>query len=143
MKNFIVIATLLALMGAAASAQPPPIIDMHMHAWSLKEFGGESVPACIGAKGVEMHGIDPAKPFDFAAQATCKVMVNSPATDAAVLAETVVEMKRFNIVAGVIAGERPIVAAWRKAHPDRFIPAANFFLGDDALPPRGRSRSPD
>jgi len=134
MKKLNVIATLLALMGTPASARPLPIIDMHLHAWSLKEFGGESVPACVGAKGVEMHGIDPAKPFDFAAQATCKVMVNSPATDAAVLAETVVEMKRFNIVAGVIAGERQIVADWRKAYPDRFIPAANFFLGDDAPP---------
>ena len=40
---------------------------MHMHAWSLSEFGGQSVPGCVGAKGVDMHGIDPAKPFDFAA----------------------------------------------------------------------------
>jgi predicted TIM-barrel fold metal-dependent hydrolase len=113
---------------------PLPIIDMHMHAWSLKEFGGESVPGCVGAKGVEMHGIDPAKPFDFTAQATCKVMMRSPATDAAVMAETFAQMEKFNIVAGVISGDRPIVAAWRKKHPGRFIPAANFFL-DEGLPP--------
>lgn len=113
---------------------PLPIIDMHMHAWSLKEFGGESVPGCVGAKGVEMHGIDPGKPFDFTAQATCKVMIKSPATDAAVLAETFAQMEKFNIVAGVISGDRPLVAAWRKKHPERFIPAANFFL-DEGLPP--------
>ncbi len=92
------------------------------------------MPGCIGAKGVEMHGVDPSKPFDFTAQVSCKAMVDSPATDAAVLADTVAQMKRFNIVAGVIAGDRPIVAAWRKAHPDRFIPAANFFLDENAPP---------
>lgn len=132
--------SIFALLSAAAAqaanpAPPPPIIDMHMHAWTLDEFGGESVPACIAAKGVEMVGTDPGKPFDFTAQAECKVMVQSPATDAAVLAETVAQMRRFNVVAGVIAGERPTVAVWRKAHPDRFIPAANFFLDDKAPPP--------
>lgn len=127
---------ILALLAAQASAQAvsPPIIDMHMHAWSLSEFGGQSVPGCVGAKGVDMHGIDPAKPFDFATQAKCKVMIQSPATDAAVLAGTIAQMERFNIVAGVIAGDRPIVAAWRKQYPDRFIPAANFFT-DEGLPP--------
>ena len=128
---------LLALAWATASigqSAGKPVIDMHMHAWSLSEFGGESVEACVGAEGMEMLGINPAKPFDFKAQATCKQMVRSPATDAAVLNETVAQMKRFNIVAGMISGDRPIVAAWRKAHPDRFIPGANFFI-DDGPPP--------
>ncbi len=129
---------LFALAAAPSGASPLPVIDMHMHAWSLQEFGGESVPACIGAKGMEMHGIDPGKPFDFTAQASCKVMIPSPSTDEAVMAETVAEMQRFNIVSGVIAGERDIVAKWMKAHPSRFIPAANFFL-DDGLPPAGRA----
>lgn len=134
-------AGLLALLSAAPSMGQGvgmPIIDMHMHAWSLSEFGGESVEACLGASGVEMHGIDPAKPFDFTAQAKCFKPVRSPATDAAVLSETVAAMERFNIVAGVIAGDRPIVAAWRKAHPERFIPAANFFI-DGKAPPASRA----
>ena len=120
--------------GAVAQERGKPVIDMHMHAWSLSEFGGQSVPACIGAKGVELHGIDPAKPFDFTAQADCKVMIQSPASDAAILADTVAHMKRFNIVAGVIAGDRAMVASWRKQHPGLFIPAANFFV-DDNRPP--------
>lgn len=127
---------------AYAAAPPPPVIDMHMHAWSLQEFGGESVPGCVGAKGVEMHGVDPAKPFDFNAQASCAVMVQSPSTDAAVLEETVAEMRRFNIVSGVIAGDRELVARWMKAFPDRFIPAANFFI-DDKPPPASRAAELD
>ena len=121
----------LAFAGAAqAQGAGKPVIDMHMHAWSLSEFGGESVEVCIGADGMEMHGIDPSKPFDFKAQATCGNPQHSPATDAAVLSETVAAMDRFNIVAGVIAGDRSLVAEWRKAHPGRFIPAANFFTDD-------------
>ena len=122
---------LAALLSSVAHAQEPrpPIIDMHMHAWSLEEFGGQSVPGCIGAKGVEMLGIDPAKPFDISAQAECKLVVQSPATDEQVLAETLAEMKRLNIVTGVIAGDGALVARWQKVAPDRFIPAASFFIG--------------
>lgn len=114
---------------SAASAAPPPIIDMHMHAWSLQEFGGNPPPGCMGARGIDMHGIDPAKPFEFMAQATCKVMVEAPKTDEALLNETIAQMRRFNIVSGVISGERAIVAKWKAAAPDRFISAENFFDG--------------
>ena len=128
------ILALAAAAAASAPALPPPIIDMHLHAWSLQEFGGESVETCIGAKGADMHGIDPGQPFDFKAQATCQVMQKSPATDAAVLEDTVALMKRFNIVRGVLSGDREVVAAWMTAHPDRFIPGANFFTGQE-MPP--------
>lgn len=130
--SYIIAFAVVASQAAASTAAP--IIDMHMHAWSLSEFGGQSVPGCIGAKGVDMHGIDPAKPFDFTSQLTCKVMVQSPATDAAVMTETVAQMRRFNIVSGVISGDRPVVASWMKAYPDRFLPAANFFVDDKAPP---------
>lgn len=134
--------SILIFLGAVASqpsmqTQPPPIIDMHMHAWSLDEFGGSPPPGCLGARGVDMHGIDPAKPFDFMAQATCKVMVEAPKTDQALLDETLDEMRRFNVVAGVLAGDRNIVAKWRAAAPDRFIAAESFFDGP-GLPSAGR-----
>lgn len=129
---------ILYLAAHAATPQPLPVIDMHMHAWSLEELGGTPPPGCIGARGVEMHGVDPAKPFDFMAQATCKVMVDAPSTDQALLDETLAQMRRFNIVAGVLAGDRDIVRKWRAADPDRFIPAANFFT-DDKPPPVARA----
>ena len=125
---------LVATSAGHAQGVGKPIIDMHMHAWSLKEFGGESVPGCIGAKGMDMHGVDAAKPFDFTSQLSCKVMVSSPGNDAAVMSETVAAMKRLNIVSGVIAGDRPIVAAWMKAYPDLFVPAANFFIDEEPPP---------
>ena len=124
------------LMSGPAMAQSPgqPVIDMHMHAWSLAEFGPEPPEVCIGAEGVDMHGVDPGKPFDFKAQASCKHMMKAPATDAALLADTIRVMDRYNIVRGVIAGDGPIVRQWRSAGGGRFIPAANFFV-DDNRPP--------
>lgn len=127
------ILSMMAAVAAQATAAntAPPIIDMHMHAWSLQEFGGDPPPGCMGARGIDMHGIDPAKPFDFMAQATCKVMVKAPKTDDALLNETIAQMRRFNIVSGVLSGERELVAKWVAAAPDRFVSAANFFSGSD------------
>ena len=84
-----------------------------------------------------MHGVDPAKPFDFMSQATCKVTVEAPKTDTELLRSTLNEMQRFNVVSGVIAGDREVVAKWVAAAPDRFLSAANFFI-DDGLPPVSR-----
>lgn len=92
----------------------------------------------MGARGIDMHGVDPAEPFDFMAQATCKVTVDAPKTDKALLDETLAQMRRFNIVSGVIAGDREIVAKWHAAAPDRFIPAENFFV-DGKPPPVSRA----
>jgi hypothetical protein len=50
MKRRLLIMAAGAFASTAAYGQGAgkPIIDMHMHAWSLSEFGGESVPGCIG-----------------------------------------------------------------------------------------------
>jgi predicted TIM-barrel fold metal-dependent hydrolase len=126
---------LLAAHGKAAPARPPePIIDMHMHAWSLTEFGGEIPEACAGADGIDLHGIDPARPFDFKSQGSCPHMLKAPPNDEEVYRQTLRMMDRLHIVRGVIAGDRPVVAKWRASAPERFIPAANFFVDDDRPP---------
>jgi len=121
-------------MLVATATSPPPIIDMHMHAWSLAEFGSEPPEACVGRDGIDMHGIDPGVPFDFKAQDSCKHMLRAPADDAALLSDTLKMMDRYNVVLGVISGDGPIVAKWRAAAPGRFVPGANFFV-DDNRPP--------
>lgn len=129
----------LALSSAAfAQGSGKPIIDMHMHAWSLREFGGELPEVCAGPDGIEMHGVDAGKPFDFKDQMSCKHLIKAPPTDAALLSRTLAEMKRLNIVAGVLAGDRDIVREWRKVGGGRFVPAATFFT-DDNPPPLSRA----
>jgi predicted TIM-barrel fold metal-dependent hydrolase len=136
------LAGLVALATAASSSAQTigkPIIDMHMHAWSLvAEFGPNPVPkACIGADGAEMNPIDPAQPFDFAKLVECRHRAAPSRDDAALLADTLRVMDRYNIVAGVISGDGPVVANWRAVAPDRFIPGANFFV-DEGRPPLSR-----
>ncbi len=129
-------AGILAMMSAASSSGQgagKPIIDMHMHAYELAEFGPEPPRGCAGANGIVIHGRDPATPFDFSKLGTCKTMLDAPRSDAALLAETLAVMRRQNIVLGMISGGRPEVARFRAAAPDRFLPAANFFI--DGNPP--------
>lgn len=111
-----------------------PIIDMHMHAMGVSEFGSEPPEGCIAAEGVEMHGVDPGKPFDFKAQASCKRMVKAPADDAALIVETLRMMDRYNIVTAMLEGDPPVLANWRAAAPTRFLLGRHFFI-DDNRPP--------
>ena len=140
MRLAFVIGVLATIGASAAAAQGigKPIIDMHMHAWTLQEFGETPPPFCVGARGAVMNGHDPAKPLDFASLATCKVTFDAPRTDEPLLAQTLSEMRRFNIVAGVLAGDRDIVAKWRAAAPSLFLPAANFFI-DENPPPKSHA----
>ena len=120
--------------GAAAQGAGQPIIDMHMHAMAISEFGGTPPQGCIGAEGVDMHGLDAGRPFDFKAQATCKRMVDAPSSDAGLIADTVRMMKRHNIVLGMLEGDPPIIEQWRKAAPNRFLLGRTFFI-DGNRPP--------
>lgn len=128
----------LAALASASTLQAQgvgkPIIDMHMHAMAVSEFGSEPPEGCIAAEGVEMHGVDPGKPFDFKAQANCKRMVKAPADDAALIAETLRMMDRYNIVTGMLEGDPPVLAKWRAAAPGRFLLGRHFFV-DDNRPP--------
>ena len=126
--------TLASAFAAQAQGVGKPIIDMHMHAYGLSEFGPEPPRGCAGANGLVIHGRDPAQPFDFAKLGTCQTMLDAPKSDAALLTETIATMERYNIVAGVLSGDRPIVAKWRAAAPERFLPAAHFFTSEDAPP---------
>lgn len=121
---------------ATAQGRGEPIIDMHMHAWSIAaEFGNQAAPSvCVGPDGIEMNAVDPAKPFDFTALMRCKHRVRPSANDDALLADTLRVMDRFKIVRGVISGDRAVVAKWRSADRQRFIAGANFFI-DDSRPP--------
>ena len=62
---------LLAAAPAIGQGAGKPIIDMHMHAYELSEFGPEPPKACAGADGMTIHGDEPATPFTFAALVTC------------------------------------------------------------------------
>jgi uncharacterized protein len=135
MREFLALAALACASTAGAQGAGKPIIDMHMHAMTVSEFGSAPPEGCIAAEGVEMHGVDPAKPFDFEAQATCKRMVKAPASDAELIAETLRMMDRHNIVLGVLEGDPPLIGKWRAAAPSRFLLGRSPFIDGNPPPP--------
>ena len=121
----------LLLMSAAGTAQtPPPIIDMHLHAEALADFGSSRMPMCTPFP--EMPIWDQREPFSavFAkrrANPPCDDPVWSPVTDGAVMQDTIAAMKRHNVY-GVLSGDPERVASWRRAAPGRFWSGLGFSM---------------
>ena len=119
-----------------AGAQPnqrPPIIDMHLHALNVADFG-PTPTVCSDNRGIVWNGWDPRKPLVFAELSSCTgTQWRAPKTDVLLLQQTVAALRRYNIRA-VTSGTLEEVTQWRAAAPQRIIPAISFFKeGRDAL----------
>jgi uncharacterized protein len=102
----------------------PPIIDMHLHAHRLADYGGGR-PVCANNSAILYLGLDPRAPVtpdSLSRLKRCTTPVLSSASDDALMRETFAFLDRYNIIA-VAAGRLDRVAAWRAANPDRIIPA--------------------
>jgi hypothetical protein len=119
---------------ASAYAQNrPPIIDMHLHAHRLADYGG-GMAVCANDQEILYAGVDPREPTARASSPqikTCASPVPAAANDEAITSETHVLLDRYNIFA-VTTGPLERVRAWRAAAPDRIIPAHAF--GDPGSP---------
>ena len=114
------------------AADRPPIIDMHMHAYSADAQGPPPLAMCTPFK---LPAWDPATPFgdifmNAAKRPTCDDPVWSPETDEEVLSQTIDAMERRNIF-GVLSGTPDRVAQWMSVSPDRFLPGIGFQIGGD------------
>jgi uncharacterized protein len=122
---------------AGAAAPRAPIIDVHLHAEHVADYG--PTPAvCSDNRRIRWTGWDPRTPFSFPAEARGDAAQwTAPATDGGVMKETLAALQHYNI-RGVIAGAPEDLASWIAAEPRRLIPAVNFFAsGFDAA---GRPR---
>lgn len=123
--------TLLVLSGLAqAQPSPPPIIDMHLHAYGIAEFtqllGPAPVPHCVPMtdypvppSGTHWEGTFKAR------ELPCTTLL-SPTIDEQLMARTLEIMERHNIY-GVTSGNA--LSAWRAAAPDRIVPSLEFSGG--------------
>ena len=103
-----------------------PIIDMHIHAELLSEFGGGETAVCTGDQKLVLPAIDPKLPFNPQDMGTCAKPIKSSATDEKLLTETIEMFRRFNIRRAVTAGPFEILDKWYAAAPDRIIKAQSF-----------------
>lgn len=131
---------MIATLGFASHLQaaPPelPIIDMHVHAFPLSEFGPTPPVGCYMGEDSHWHGVDPSKPmfeqmFD---PSVCRKPMPAPTSDALVRDGSLDRFKKYNMYA-VTSGELDRVEDWRKAAPHRIIPSLNFFNGAGGVKP--------
>ena len=121
MKSMRLLALCLSLCPLWGQQLPAPIIDMHMHANSLGDFG-EAAPIrhCrpMTAHGTPLTGRDWMHTFR-SHEVDCEATW-SPATDEEVRAKTFEIMDQRNIL-GVVSGR--LAEQWAEMRPERFIVA--------------------
>jgi hypothetical protein len=122
------VAALLALPAAPTKVRAqrrPPILDMHMHAREAAHYGATGLPLCAPVE--RMPRWDQRHPLfeEPGAPPLCARPLVSPATDSALMRQTLDAMARHNVV-GVLGGRPALVAEWVRAAPRRFIPALDL-----------------
>ncbi len=123
--KFVFILFVLVLSGMQAQAQKRlPIIDVHLHASSLADFGGGGL-ACANNGKIVFPGWDPRGPIALDKLGGCTSEIQSEPTDEAVMKESLAMLERYNIWA-VAMGSLEQVTKWRAASPQRIIPGLNF-----------------
>jgi uncharacterized protein len=124
--RLILLALAASLTTAPVSAQRAgePVIDMHLHAFTLDFAKG--VPACTGDQKPLQPTIDPRAAFDPSVLGECPRPLLSPSTDEALMRESLAMLKKFNIRRAVAGGALPEITKWRGAAPEVIIPGLNF-----------------
>ena len=118
--------------GWASAADRPPIIDMHLHAHTLADYGGGG-RVCTNDEPIEFPGADPRKPITIEAVMHCAHPRDAAKSDDAVRRESLAELERYNIYA-VTSGGLGEVEKWRGAAPARITPAVSFLTDERRTP---------
>jgi predicted TIM-barrel fold metal-dependent hydrolase len=121
------------LAWSQAERERPPIIDMHLHALKVAEFGvglGPTPWVCSSNEDTVWYGWDPRKPFTIQGSGlSCAgTKLAAPTTDEDLMRQTLAALQRYNIraVTSGESGDLQQVRKWRAASSDRIIPAASF-----------------
>ena len=117
-----------------AQDTPPPIIDMHLHAHTLRMYGSPAPRVCTNDQEIIFPALDPAEAFDQNKVKVCPSPLRAPETDEELLRGMLEMLEHYNIRA-VTTGPLEEVSKWHAAAPGRIIPGTPF---DDY-----RQRSPD
>ncbi|MEX2530908.1 MAG: amidohydrolase family protein [Gemmatimonadota bacterium] len=131
------ICALAVALPVTLSAQPAPIIDMHVHALGVNDQGPAPVAICAPFPGFPAW--DQRQPYIEALMGTlknpsCDDPVWSPTTDDELREETIQVLERLNVY-GVLSGPTSRVQAWREAAPERFMAGLGFSLTPSAPSP--------
>ena len=128
----------LALLAAALCLSPAhavephggPVIDMHLHAYSMDEIP-PGAPSCPGDQQVRVPTIDPREEIDFSAFVTCQKPIFAAADDAGLRDGTLAALRKHNVRRAMTGGPVERVADWRRAAPDVIVPGVSFGTRKD------------
>ena len=107
-------------------AKPLPIIDMHIHADTMEDFGGGNLSVCLGEGKLTLPAIDPKLPFNIQDMVECEKTLRSSSSDAALKSETIDALKKNNVRRAIAMGDLTMVSDWVSADPARLVPSLNF-----------------
>ena len=125
MKTSTFVLALLLYPAQVLAGQPLPVIDMHLHAFSMEELP-PGTPACPGDQHVLVPTIDPGEEIDFSKFATCEQPIFAPADGDALMRESIAALREHNVRRAMTEGPVERVAEWRNAAPDIIIPGVAF-----------------
>jgi uncharacterized protein len=125
-------ALLIVTSGWASAGDRLPIIDMHLHAHTLADYGGGG-RVCTNDEPIEFPGVDPGKPITIDVVMRCAHPREAARSDDAVMRESLAALDRFNIYA-VTSGALGDVEKWRAAEPARVMPAISFLADEKRTP---------
>ncbi|MBX3726062.1 MAG: amidohydrolase family protein [Xanthomonadales bacterium] len=133
MNRSVLLSAVLAIVPPGLSAEtPPPILDVHLHAFDPATFLPAPMPICVTPERMPAH--DPAGPFvaSFGAWlGGCARKEHSAADADELMQRSLAVLERRNIHA-VVSGPPALVRTWREAAPDRLIPGVTLIsLGSD------------
>ncbi|MGH7695020.1 MAG: amidohydrolase family protein [Gemmatimonadaceae bacterium] len=135
MRRAVVALGVIFAAGSARAQSRPPIIDMHLHAHRLADYGGGR-PVCTSNRDITFFGVDPRDGITgegVRKAKQCASLVPAAASDEANLREALASLRRHNIYA-VTTGPLDLVRQWHRAALDRVIPAHAFGDADSTRP---------
>jgi predicted TIM-barrel fold metal-dependent hydrolase len=126
-------AVLLASTAALATPLPPPVIDMHLHAYKVGDTAG--APSCPGSRRPYYRPLDPRAPFEPSKLIACADSIHASATDDALMRDSIAMLRKYNVRHAITSGVLSDVSKWQAAMPERIIPAIAFADTDTSTLP--------
>ena len=103
-----------------------PIIDMHLHAHTLKMYGTPPPAICTNDQEIIFPAWDQRRSLPLAGGSKeCRAPISAANTDDELLRDTLALLNKYDIRA-VTTGSLEQVTKWRAAAPDHIIPAVPF-----------------
>src|SRR5215471_11592721 len=122
--RFLIVLTALAVFSRSCTGQTTtrqPIIDMHLHA---SEISGPSDGGCVPLDSFPAWDARLSPTYNFGSLG-CTDHLKSPGTADEYMKATFAVLNEYNIT-GLTSGTLETVDRWKKANPDRILPASDF-----------------